>query len=89
MIGDGGISCYHNRIDSNDLEKAKKLGLNISQVCRNALKDAIRRLETPNPLNITSEGGLGTAGSEWAGPDLNRRSSPCEGDVITTLDHRP
>jgi hypothetical protein len=25
----------------------------------------------------------------WAGPDLNRRSSPREGDVLTELDYRP
>jgi hypothetical protein len=27
--------------------------------------------------------------TEWAGPDLNRRSSPREGDVLTELDYRP
>ena len=25
----------------------------------------------------------------WAGPDLNRRSSPREGDVLAELDYRP
>ena len=35
------------RLDDEDLEKAQKLGINISQVCRNAVKEAIRRMEGP------------------------------------------
>ena len=30
------------------IRKAKEIGLNISKTCENALKEAIRRLETPN-----------------------------------------
>jgi hypothetical protein len=33
------------RIDEDDLVKAKNLGINVSQVCRNAVKEAIRRME--------------------------------------------
>ena len=33
------------RIDEDDLAKAKNLGINVSQVCRNAVKEAIRRME--------------------------------------------
>ncbi len=32
------------RIDEEDLAKAKDLGINVSQVCRNAVKEAIRRM---------------------------------------------
>lgn len=35
-------------IDKDVIRKAKKLGINISQFCENALNDAIRRLEAPN-----------------------------------------
>jgi hypothetical protein len=33
------------RIDEDDLAKAKELGINVSQVCRNAVKEAIRRMD--------------------------------------------
>lgn len=33
------------RIDEDDLAKAKDLGINVSQVCRNAVKEAIRRMD--------------------------------------------
>lgn len=46
------------RVDEEDLKKAKKLGINISQVCRNAVKEAIRRMERPstqeNPKNASN-----------------------------------
>ena len=35
------------------VEKARNHGLNISKVSENALKDTIKRLETPNPSNTT------------------------------------
>ena len=66
------------RVDNEDLVKAKKLGLNISQVCRNAIAEAIRRLEGFNPQN---KGGIGTEGSDWwTGRDLNPRPSRCQRD---------
>jgi post-segregation antitoxin (ccd killing protein) len=37
------------RIDEDDLAKAKNLGINVSQVCRNAVKEAIRRMEGTYP----------------------------------------
>jgi len=37
------------RIDEDILTQAHDLGLNVSKVCENALKDAIRRLATSNP----------------------------------------
>ena len=35
------------RIDEDLLKKAHDLGLNVSKVCENALKEMIKRLETP------------------------------------------
>jgi hypothetical protein len=36
-------------IEAEVVEKAKDLGLNISKVCENCLKDMIRRIEGSNP----------------------------------------
>jgi post-segregation antitoxin (ccd killing protein) len=41
----GNLKITAIRIDEDDLIKAKKLGINVSQVCRNAVKEAIRRME--------------------------------------------
>ena len=49
-------------------EKAKDLGLNISKIAENALKEYIKRLEGTNPKTSNSEGGIGTAGSDMVGP---------------------
>ena len=38
------------------VEKAKKLGLNLSQFCENALKEAIKRLQTPVHQTETNGG---------------------------------
>ena len=43
------------------VEKAKKIGLNISQFCENALKEAIRRLEQPKTETDGNGSFLGTA----------------------------
>ena len=37
------------RIDEELLRKAHELGLNVSKVCENALKEAVRRLEGSEP----------------------------------------
>jgi hypothetical protein len=37
------------RINEDDLVRAKELGINVSQVCRNAVKEAIRRMEGSFP----------------------------------------
>ena len=82
------------RIDQDILRTAKELGLSVSKVSENALKEAIRRLQTPVPETDTNGGYIDAPSASlpqawWAGPDLNRRSSPREGDVLTTLDYRP
>ena len=44
------ISIY---IDENVAEEAKEIGLNISKVCENSLKEAIRRLRAPSSQIMT------------------------------------
>jgi len=36
-------------MDEDVIRKAKEIGLNISKTCKNALKEAIRRLKGSNP----------------------------------------
>ena len=36
-------------VEEEVVEKAKELGLNISKVCENCLKDMIKRIEGSNP----------------------------------------
>ncbi len=69
-------------VDEEVVKKAKELGLNISKMCENCLKEAIRRLETPNTVNNSEKGGIGTEGSDkrCGGWDLNPMLS---GDVST------
>ena len=77
-------------VDPQVLQKAHELGLNVSKVCENALKEAVRRLERPKTetnggthtlRSFLGETSFTKEGSWWAGPDLNRRPSPREGDV--------
>ena len=46
-----------------DEDIAKEIGLNISKLCENCLKEAIRRLEGITPGNSNSEEGIGTVDS--------------------------
>jgi hypothetical protein len=46
MVGKSYTSIY---VDQETLRKAKDLGLNISKICENALKEAIKRLEGSDP----------------------------------------
>jgi len=39
-------------LDPEVVKEAKELGLNISKVCENALKEAIRRLKGEYPQNV-------------------------------------
>ena len=45
------------RIEQDVLRTAKELGLSVSKVSENALKEAIRRLQTPVQQTVT-DGGL-------------------------------
>ncbi len=72
-------------IDPEVLRKAKEYGLNVSKIAENALKEYIRRLEGSSQRTETNGGYVDTRSVSqqpwWAGPDLNRRPSPREGDV--------
>ena len=57
-------------IEEEIAKKAKEIGLNISQFCENALKEAIRRLEGSN-CRSTAEG-CPEQQDWWGRPDLNR-----------------
>ena len=71
-------------IDAEVLQKAHKIGLNVSQFCENALKDAIQRLEQPKTQTNGGTPFLGEASLskkvQWCGRrDLNpgrRRGRP-------------
>jgi len=72
------------------IEKAKELGLNMSKISENALKEYIKRLTKPKTMtnggtstrrSFLNECSFTKENSWWAGPDLNRRPSPREGDV--------
>ena len=64
------VSIY---IDAELVKTAHELGLNISKVCENALKEAIRRLTQTEPKTSSK--------NWWTGRDLNPRPPPCEGGV--------
>gem|GEM_PF-4002771 len=78
-------------LDEEVVKKAKKLGINISQFCENALREAIKRLEgmysTPETENPPKNNPH--VSHRWAGQDLNLRSPPCEGGVLARLNDRP
>ena len=61
-------------IDRDVIKRAKEVGINISQLCENALKEAIRRLEAPylspnpqQPLQTASELQNGALGQDRTG----------------------
>ena len=71
------------------VKKAREYGLNISKIAENALKSYIERLEgvkteTNGGPRFLGEASFTKEGSKWARPDLNQRSSPREGDVLTS-----
>ena len=79
-------------IESEIVEKAKKIGLNISQFCENALKIGIEALETANQKiahnqTANKEGGSAetpSGFSQWTGRDLNPRPPECKSGVHTS-----
>ena len=59
-------------IDREVVTKAKEIGLNLSKVCENCLKQGIKSLESTMFRENPREGGTGTVGSDWCGRrDLN------------------
>ena len=78
------------RLDEDLVERAHELGLNVTKVCENALKEAIRKLEAPNnpnnpPNSFLSEGSFTKESSyESLGRVLNPRPPPYQGDALTS-----
>ena len=74
-------------VDAEVHKKAHELGLNVSKVCENALKEAVRRLEQPNTQTETN-GGYTDARSasledrRSLGRDSNPRPPPYQGDAL-------
>jgi post-segregation antitoxin (ccd killing protein) len=67
------------RIDQNLVQKAKALGLNISKVSENALKEMIARIErpiSPKELEDWPESGAGGAARIRTGVPSARGSEP-------------
>jgi post-segregation antitoxin (ccd killing protein) len=81
-------------INRKVVEKAKKIGLNLSQFCENALKEAIEALEQ-RKTGTETNGGLVDARSAshqqpwWTGRDLNPRPPECKSGVHARLNYRP
>ena len=38
---------------------------------------------------LTKKGKANNLNMKWAGSDLNQRPPPCQGGILTKLDHRP
>ena len=70
-------------LDPESVKKARDLGLNISKICQNALDEAIRRLGDPESGTMINGGSNESRDKDrWAGPDLNRRPSARQADVL-------
>ncbi|MFX0203837.1 MAG: type II toxin-antitoxin system CcdA family antitoxin, partial [Candidatus Hodarchaeota archaeon] len=60
-------------VDEETVKTAKELGFNISKLCENCLKEAIRRLRTPSSQTVTN-GGLVDARSASHQPGVVGRA---------------
>ena len=90
MLNLGKLKLTAIRLDDEDLEKAKKLGINISQVCRNAVKEAIRRMEGSNHQEeVVDCPETPRKDISWSlGRDLNPRPTTYEAAAPTELSYR-
>ena len=82
------------RIDQDVLRTAKELGLSVSKVSENALKEAIKRLQTPVQQTETNGGyidmrSVSRSALKWTGRDLNPRPPECKSGVHARLNYRP
>ena len=61
-------------VDEEIHKKAKDLGFNISKLCENAMKNAIKRMKGSNPSNNPKGFSVNAFSKrvEWGCPDLNR-----------------
>ena len=62
-------------------QKSRELGFNLSRTFENHLKQLVNHVDNAYGQN--------TGHGWWAGPDLNRRPSARQADVLTELDYRP
>ena len=67
-------------IDKELVEKTRNLGFNLSKTFENYLKQLLTQFSTVNSMNNTRN--KGNVGVWWAGPDLNRRPSARQADVL-------
>ena len=86
------VSVYLNR---KLVERARNRRLNLSRVAEQALYSILDYLEPQNKeinSNNSSKAHIQSNFAKkvkWAGPDLNRRPSARQADVLTKLDDRP
>jgi hypothetical protein len=74
-------------LDKELVQKTRNLGFNLSKTFENHLKYLITQSSHVNSSN--NNGNNGNIDNWWAGPDLNRRPSARQADVLTELDYRP
>ena len=67
-------------LDKESVEKTRSLGFNLSRTFENHLKDLINRFSTVNSMNNFNSTSKNCVW--WAGPDLNRRPSARQADVL-------
>jgi hypothetical protein len=68
-------------LDKELVEKMRELGFNLSKTFENHLKRLVSHVDCIYTQNNSR--------CWWAGPDLNRRPSARQADVLTVLDDRP
>ena len=84
------MSNKHNLVlyvDSDLVQKTRKLGFNLSKTFENHLEHLINTYSNVNPLNNVEKNE--NSGDWWAGPDLNQRPLARKANVLTKLDDRP
>jgi hypothetical protein len=74
-------------VDKELVEKSRNLGFNLSKTFENHLKHLITQFSTVNSMNNQDSSSKNCLW--WAEPDLNRRPSARQADVLTELDYRP
>ncbi len=74
-------------LDKELVEKTRNLGFNLSKTFEKHLKHLLTQFSTVNSVNNSGNGS--NIDIWWAGPDLNRRPSARQADVLTELDYRP
>ena len=77
------MSNKHNLVsyvDQDLVEKTRELGFNLSKTFENHLKQLLTQFSPVNPAN--TNGNNRNIDKWWAGPDLNRRPSARQADVL-------